>query len=60
MSLATARWLDRIGKCVGCRKQAAGYLRDHRNDNLGPYCMRCADRAIKKAEKHNDRSPVHR
>jgi hypothetical protein len=51
MGLNTARWLDTFGYCVDCRKKPDGYLRDHRNDSLGPYCFRCADRAIKRADK---------
>lgn len=58
MSLQTARWLDVFGKCVQCRKRADGYLRDHWNDNLGPYCFRCSERLIKRAEKLRARQGV--
>lgn len=48
MSLPTnARWLDHFGKCCVCRtKKADGTLMSDRNDKLGPYCERCAKRAI--------------
>lgn len=41
-----ARWLDPYGSCVRCRKAAAGILMSDRNDRLGPYCTRCAAKAI--------------
>jgi hypothetical protein len=50
MSLDTARWFDWLGTC-GCGRRATGTLRDHRNDNLGAYCQRCAERAIKRADR---------
>jgi hypothetical protein len=46
-----AQWFDALGKCCDCPKPATGILRDHRNDNRGPYCRRCAERAIKAAHK---------
>lgn len=42
-----AQWFEPLGACCGCGKPATGILRGHRNDNRGPYCRRCAEKAIK-------------
>ena len=46
-----AQWFKPLGKCLDCPKPATGVLMDHRNDNRGPYCQRCAERAIKAAHR---------
>jgi hypothetical protein len=46
-----AQWFEPLGPCVGCGKPATGIIRGHRNDNRGPACKRCAERAIKAAHK---------
>jgi hypothetical protein len=52
-----AQWFEPLGSCVGCNKPATGILRGHRNDNRGPYCRRCAERAIKLAHKRGNYLP---
>jgi hypothetical protein len=46
-----AQWFRPLGKCSDCPKPATGELMDHRNDNRGVYCQKCAERAIKTAHK---------
>jgi ferredoxin len=45
------QWFDRLGACIGCGKPATGIIRDHHNDNRGPACARCAEKAIEQARR---------
>jgi len=53
-----AQWFDALGTCR-CGKKATGLLRGTRNESLGPYCERCAEARIKKAQKERDRARQH-
>lgn len=53
-----ARWFDCVGNCR-CGKRATGILRGTRNESLGPYCERCAEKRIKKAEAERKNAPPH-
>lgn len=53
-----AQWFDGLGKCR-CGKNATGILRGTRNESYGPYCPRCAEARIKKAQRERERSPPH-
>lgn len=53
-----ARWFDATGQCR-CGKHATGILRGTRNESLGPYCERCANARIRKAEKEREAAPPH-
>lgn len=46
-----AQWFQPLGACCGCGKPATGILKGYRNDDRGPHCQKCADRAIKAAHK---------
>ena len=52
----TARWFDALGTCR-CGKKATGTLRGSRNESFGPYCERCAETRIKKAEREREKHP---
>jgi hypothetical protein len=54
----TAQWFDGTGSCR-CGKKATGILRGTRNESLGPYCERCADARIKKAQREREKAPPH-
>lgn len=41
-----ARWLDRFGPCVRCKRPSHGTLMSDRNAAIGPYCEGCARQAI--------------
>ena len=43
-------WFDPVGTCR-CGKPATGFLRGDRNQSMGPYCRKCADKRIKDANK---------
>jgi hypothetical protein len=45
------RWFDSLGSCGSCGKSATGLLRGPRNESYGAYCLKCADRRLKKAER---------
>jgi len=49
--LDSARWWKALGSCVGCGKPATGELMSDRNDRIGPYCERCANKRLKAAQK---------
>jgi hypothetical protein len=53
-----AQWFEGIGNCR-CGKQATGILRGTRNESYGPYCMKCAHKRIKSAEKARTMGPPH-
>ncbi len=50
-----AQWFRALGGCVGCGKPATGTLMGRRNDERGPYCAKCAERAIKAAQKTREK-----
>ena len=55
----TARWFRELGRCTTCSKAAVGDLMSFRNDVIGRFCARCADRelkAIARAEKKHEAS----
>jgi hypothetical protein len=53
-----AQWFESLGKCRGaCGRDATGYLRNHRNGEIGKYCGRCAERAISKAHRRREFHP---
>ena len=45
-----ARWFSSLGSCR-CGKAATGRLMSDRNADLGAFCRRCAEAAIKRADK---------
>lgn len=48
----TAQWFSPLGGCLGrCGKKATGTLKGYRNQDLGPYCEKCANREIKASHK---------
>ncbi len=42
----TAKWLKPIGQCCVCGKLGAGTLMNSRNDPIGTFCRKCADKRI--------------
>lgn len=54
-----SRWFDALGSCHGCGKKATGVLRGTQNQSMGPYCERCAEARIKKAQRERDKAPPH-
>lgn len=52
-----AQWYEPLGPCVGCGKPATGIIRGARNDNRGPACKRCAERAMRLAHRSGDFLP---
>lgn len=50
----TARWFNGVGRCANCGLKATGWLMNGRNDKLGPYCHRCAAKALKASDKALD------
>jgi hypothetical protein len=48
-------WFEALGACR-CGKPSTGILRGSRNESFGPYCQRCAEKRIKKAEQARDKA----
>jgi hypothetical protein len=48
-----AQWFDALGSCR-CGKKATGVVRGTRNESMGPYCERCAEVRIKKAQRERE------
>lgn len=53
------RWFEALGTCR-CGKPATGVLRGPRNESYGPYCQRCADARLKKAQKEREAEETRR
>ena len=52
-----ARWFERLSRCR-CGKPAHGTLRGSRNQSLGTFCIRCADRVVKAANEKRAGGPT--
>lgn len=49
--LTNAQWFEDYPRCRACDRVAAGVLHSDRNANLGAFCRRCAEKAIKDSHK---------
>jgi hypothetical protein len=47
-----ARWFRELGRCTTCPKAAVGELMSFRNDVIGRFCARCADREVRAVERY--------
>jgi len=48
--LDDARWFERLGSCT-CGKPATGKLMNSRNESLGRFCDKCAQKRLKEADR---------
>jgi len=55
----TARWFRGLGPCASCGKPATGDLMSFRNDRIGSFCQRCADRALKAVDAAQKKEATH-
>jgi hypothetical protein len=46
-----ARWFSQLGACQKCGKPSTGVLMNVRNESLGPYCQKCAEKRLSQAFK---------
>jgi hypothetical protein len=53
-----AQWLDSIGYCCRCGKQAHGILRGVSGESLGVFCDTCAADRIQKARSERDKEEL--